>query len=121
VTRSSSKFYNLNEKGRANLADLDGKMPKAALDMAQRCGAAHSNGLEGLALYAGGVAVAVASKVPPALLTKVCAGYLVARVVFNIAYILPPTANGLPRTLAWGVGTAFALNLWIQAAQYAVL
>jgi uncharacterized MAPEG superfamily protein len=121
LTRASGKFSNANEQGRINLAELDGKVPKSTLACAQRCGAAHANGLESLAMYASGVAVAVVTKVPTSLLTKVCAGYLVSRIVFTVTYMMPPAANGLPRTLAWFGSTAFALNLWIQAAQYAVL
>jgi uncharacterized MAPEG superfamily protein len=121
LTRASGKFSNANEQGRMNLTELDGKVPKSTLAFAQRCAAAHTNALEGLAMFASGVAVAVVTKVPTSLLTNVCAGYLVSRVVFTVTYMMPPSANGLPRTLAWFGSTAFALNLWIQAAKYAVL
>jgi uncharacterized MAPEG superfamily protein len=112
----SGKFDNSNLNGRQDESSLEAKMPKATFALAQRLGAAHSNGLENLPMYAAGIAVAIASKVPLPQLDVVCGVYLASRVAFNVLYAMPPFANGAFRSLSWAVSVGATIKLYFLAA-----
>lgn len=90
-------------------------MEESTLDFFKRLSACHQNGLESLALFAGGVAVSAATGVPERRMDICATVHIAARVVFSIVYAAPPFAWGLPRTAAWGVSVAASNALWVSA------
>lgn len=116
------KASNANRSGRTNVSDLAGKVPQAKLDTCARLGSAHQNGLESLALFAGGVAACLATGAPIGHVNMLAKVHVASRIVYNIAYAAAPVANGLPRSATWGVSLATSVMLWIAAnSAYSVL
>lgn len=110
-----SKRSNSNTSGRVDLNDQEGKVEKSKLDMFKRLKSAHQNGLEGLALFGGGVAACAATGVPVATMDYWAKVHIGARVVFNIVYAAPPVLEGLPRSLSWFVSIGSSIALWLAA------
>jgi len=75
------------------------------------------NGFENLALFASAVVAGNLAGIPPATLNKLCGGYLVSRVVYNVIYITntSQTAAGI-RSLVYGTGIGHIFALFIKAA-----
>jgi uncharacterized MAPEG superfamily protein len=111
------KVSNRNDSGRVNPADFAGKLPKETVDRCARLAAAHQNGMESLILFSSGVAVCLATGAPIAAVNTLCKVHIASRVVFNVAYALPPVANGMPRSLAWAFSTGSAILLWLAAGR----
>lgn len=114
----SPDVMNAKKSGRQNVEDLQGKVSEEALDLAKRLTSCHQNALEGLPLFAAGVAFAVAAKTPLDEISNYCGVYIGARVMFLIFYALPPIASGIPRTIAWFVSTIASISLWTSSAKY---
>ncbi len=83
----------------------------------ERLGFAHVNQLETLGLYAGGIAVAIATDVPPKRTTQLAAIYISSRALYTLAYANPQLLKGLLRTACFTVSLSAALALWGHAAQ----
>jgi uncharacterized MAPEG superfamily protein len=85
LTRAQGKrLPNDNVNGRIDVASLESKLPASTFGLVKRLGAAHSNGVEGLPMYAAGVTMAIATGVPMPALNAACMVYLASRLAFNI-------------------------------------
>jgi uncharacterized MAPEG superfamily protein len=95
LTRAQgNRLQNDNPNGRIDVASLESKLPASTFGLVKRLGAAHANGVEGLPMYAAGVTMAIATRVPMPALDTACTVYLASRLAFNIStYIgcLPQT------------------------------
>ena len=83
--------------------------------------ACHNNALEGLGVFAAGVAVSVAAGANREATAELATAYVALRALYTIAYIWLSTnpIGGLLRSAVWGVGQYCSFRLYgIAAAAY---
>lgn len=105
-----------NRAPRDRAGQVKGLSPSDAA-LAARLLAAHHNQLETLGYFAGGVAVAVAARVPPPELSRLAGAYVAARVAYVTAYAAPQVAHGAVRTATFFAAMASIWMLYGAAAR----
>lgn len=92
------------------------RSPVPATGLLHRLACAHANQLETLALYAAGVAAAVARGRGDALTDVFATVYVAARAAYVLAYAAPQVAQGMLRTACFGTSMAAIVGVWFRAA-----
>ncbi len=73
--------------------------------------AAHMNSIEAFPPFAAAVLVAHVARADGAIMTTLCAAFLLARVAYPIVYI---AGKGTLRSAVWGIGWLSTLGLFIS-------
>lgn len=100
--------------------DIDAQVsntPEHVRELAGRLKASHANQLETLGLYAAGVAIAVAVRVPPPELARLTGWYIKSRLAYNLAYAAPQIGGGALRSLTFFAAMTSCVLLYAAAAR----
>lgn len=112
-----SRHGKFNNKRRRDYAAETANMPKHLQELALRLKGSHENQLEMLGLYAGAVAIGVATRVPAPELARLTSWYIKCRIGYNLAYAAPQVGNGVLRSLTFFASMTSCILIYSAAAK----